>query len=166
MDHADYGDAYLAGILAQVRTIAIVGASPSWNRPSYFAMKYLQDKGYRTVPVNPRAAGETILGELCYAELRDVPQPVDMVQVFRKSEEAGPIAEDAIAIGAKVLWLQLGVYNGAAAERAEAAGLQVVMNRCPKIEYMRLYGEIGRQGVNSNVITSKRRPVKPAKRLM
>ena len=166
MDHADYGDAYLAGILGQVRTIAIVGASPSWNRPSYFAMKYLQDKGYRTVPVNPRAAGETILGELCYAELRDVPQPVDMVQVFRKSEEAGPIAEDAIAIGAKVLWLQLGVYNGAAAERAEAAGLQVVMNRCPKIEYMRLYGEIGRQGVNSNVITSKRRPVKPAKRLM
>jgi O-acetylhomoserine (thiol)-lyase len=166
MNHGGYADSYLAGILSRVKTIAIVGASPNWNRPSYFAMKYLQDKGFRTIPVNPRAAGEAILGERCYGSLREIPDPVDMVQVFRKSEEAGPLADEAIAIGAKVLWLQLGVYNEAAAERAEAAGLQVIMNRCPKIEYMRLYGEIGRQGVNSNVITSKRRPVKAAKRLM
>jgi predicted CoA-binding protein len=166
MDHSGYSDAYIAAILSRVKTIAIVGASPSWNRPSYFAMKYLQDKGFRTIPVNPRAVGETILGETCYASLRDIPDPVDMVQVFRKSEDAGPIADETIEIGARVLWLQLGVYNEAAAERAEAAGLQVVMNRCPKIEYMRLYGEIGRQGVNSNVITNKKRPVKAAKRLM
>ena len=166
MEHSGYSDAYIAAILSRLKTIAIVGASPSWNRPSYFAMKYLQDKGFRTIPVNPRAVGETILGEMCYASLRDIPDPVDMVQVFRKSEDAGPIADEAIEIGARVLWLQLGVYNEAAAERAEAAGLQVVMNRCPKIEYMRLYGEIGRQGVNSNVITNKKRPVKAAKRLM
>ncbi len=156
MDHRDYANAYLSEILSGVKTIAVVGASPNWNRPSYFAMKYLQDKGYRTIPVNPRAAGETILGETCYPSLRDIPEPVDMVQVFRRSEEAGPIADEAIAKGARVLWLQIGVYNEAAGERAEAAGLQVVMNRCPKIEYGRLSGEIGWQGINSRILSVKK----------
>ena len=134
----------------------MVGASPHWNRPSYFAMKYLQDKGFRVIPVNPRAAGETILGEKVYADLKEVPDKVDMVDVFRNSDAAGPIVDDAIAIGAKVVWMQLGVRNDEAAARAEAAGLQVVMNRCPKIEYSRLHSELAWSGVNTGIISSKR----------
>lgn len=156
VDHDVYTDDYLRGILRRVRTIAMVGASPNWNRPSYFAMKYLQHKGYRVIPVNPTAAGQTILGERVYASLKDIPEPVDMVDVFRNSEAAGPITDDAIAIGAKVLWMQLGVRNDAACHRAEAAGLQVVMNRCPKIEYGRLNGELSWSGINSGIISAKR----------
>lgn len=156
VDHEAYTDDYLRGILRRVRTIAMVGASPNWNRPSYFAMKYLQHKGYRVIPVNPTAAGQAILGEKVYASLKDIPEPVDMVDVFRSSAAAGPITDDAIAIGAKVVWMQLGVRNDEACRRAEAAGLTVVMNRCPKIEYGRLHGELSWSGINSGIISAKR----------
>jgi len=156
MNHDSYDDDYIRGILREVNVIAMVGASPNWNRPSYFAMKYLQAKGYRVIPVNPREAGKEILGETVYAELTDLPVKVDMVDCFRNSEAIPPIAEQAIAIGAKVLWMQLGVRNDAAAARAEAAGLRVVMNRCPKIEFGRLSLEIGWMGVNTRVISARR----------
>ncbi|HYM31918.1 MAG TPA: CoA-binding protein [Candidatus Cybelea sp.] len=156
MNHDNYSNDYILGILRSCKTIAMVGSSTHWNRPSYFAMKYLQDKGFRIIPVNPTAAGETILGEKVYASLRDIPDKVDMVDCFRNSEAIPPIADDAIAIGAKVLWMQLGVRNDAAAKKAEKAGLKVVMNRCPKIEYGRLSGEISWMGVNTRVISSKR----------
>ncbi len=156
IDHDAYDDGYIRDILKTVRVIAMVGASPNWNRPSYFAMKYLQHKGYRVIPVNPAAAGQTILGEHCYATLGEVPIDVDMVDVFRNSEAAGPITDEAIAKGARVVWMQLGVRNDAAAQRAEAAGLKVVMNRCPKIEFGRLSGELSWGGINSGIISSKR----------
>ena len=154
--HDSYADGLIRAILRRVRTIAMVGASARWNRPSYFAMKYLQEKGYRVVPVNPREAGGSILGETAYADLADIPDPVDMVQVFRCADAMMPIAEQAVAIGAKVLWMQLGVRNDGAAALAERAGLRVVMNRCPKIEYGRLSGEIGWLGVNTRVVSSRR----------
>ena len=137
VDHDAYPDLFLRGILGRVKTIALVGASPNWIRPSYFAMTYLQSKGYRVVPVNPRAAGQEILGETAYASLADVPFAVDMVQVFRTSEAAYDSTAEAIEIGAKVVWMQIGVRNDDAARLAEAAGLKVVMNRCPKIELFR-----------------------------
>jgi uncharacterized protein len=157
MNHDSYTDATLRDILRGVRTIAMVGASPHWNRPSYFVMKYLQDKGYRVIPVNPQAAGQKILGERCYADLADVPEAIDMVDIFRRSDAVGPIVDEAIAKGAKVVWMQIGVRNDEAASRAEAAGLKVVMNRCPKIEYSRLNGELAWSGVNTGIISSKRR---------
>ncbi len=157
MNHDSYSDDYLRGILNSVRTIAMVGASEHWNRPSYFAMKYLQDKGYRVVPVNPQAKGETILGEKVYNDLTQVPDRIDMVDIFRRSDAVPPIVDQAIAKDAKVVWMQLGVRNDAAADKAEAAGLKVVMNRCPKIEYSRLHGELAWSGVNTGIISSKRR---------
>lgn len=157
MDHSAYDNSYILGILRSCKTIAMVGASANWNRPSFFAMKYLQEKGFRVIPVNPGAAGQEILGENVYASLKEIPDKVDMVDCFRNAEAIPAIAEDAIAIGAKVLWMQLGIRNEAAAARAEAAGLKVVMDRCPKIEYGRLSGEIGWMGVNTHVISSKRR---------
>lgn len=159
MNHDQYEDAYVRSILAKVKTIAMVGASPNWNRPSYFAMKYLQGKGYRVIPVNPTVAGQEILGEKVYASVRDIPEKIDMVDIFRAPEAAGPIVEEAIAVGAKVVWMQIGVRNDAAAARAEAAGLEVVMNRCPKIEFARLNAELGWHGFNSGVISAKRRKV-------
>lgn len=166
MDHGSYTDLYLSEVLGSVRTIAVVGASANWNRPSYFVMKYLGTKGYRMVPVNPGIAGQEVLGEAAYASLADIPFPVDMVDIFRNSEAAGPITDEAIRIGAKVVWMQIGVRNDAAAARAEAAGLRVVMDRCPKIEWSRLNGELSWGGLNSNVITNKRRPVKAVRKLM
>ncbi len=144
----------LRRILKQSRIIAVVGLSADWWRPSYFAAKYMQEHGYRVIPVNP--SYQQILGEKCYASLRDVPEPVDIVDCFRKSEDIGPIAEDAIAIGAKVLWMQLGVIHHAAAGKARAAGLEVVMDRCVKIEHARLFGGLNWVGVNTKVISSKR----------
>jgi len=155
LDAIPYSDAEIGRILSTVRTIALVGASANWNRPSYFVMKYLQAKGYRVIPVNPGLAGKTLLGETVFASLRDVPEPVDMADIFRPSAEVAPIVEDAIAIGAKVVWMQLGIRNDAAARRAESAGLQVIMNRCPKIEFGRLGGELSRSGVNSGIIRNQ-----------
>ena len=159
-----YDDALLRRILTNAKTIAMVGASPNWVRPSNFAMKYLQRKGYRVIPVNPGHAGKDILGDTTYACLRDIPDKFDMVDVFRTSDAAGAIADETIEVaadkGAQVLWMQLGVRDDAAAERAAAAGLTVVMNRCPKIEYGRLFGELGWSGINTGIISSKRRKPK------
>jgi len=157
MDHERYDDSYLRGILREVKTIAMVGASPNWNRPSYFAMTYLQGKGYRVIPVNPGVAGQQILNETVHARLADVPQPVDMVDIFRNSEAAAGIVDEALALPVrpKVIWMQLGVRNDAAAAKAEAAGIRVVMNRCPKIEWARLNGELSWMGTSSRVISSK-----------
>jgi O-acetylhomoserine (thiol)-lyase len=155
LDPIPYSDAKLRDILSSVHTIALVGASSNWNRPSYFVMKYLQGKGYRVIPVNPGTAGKDLLGERIYANLRDIPDAIDMVEVFRNSESVGPIMDDAIAIGAKVVWMQLGVRNDAAAAKGEAAGLDVIMNRCPKIEFGRLGGELSWSGVNSGIIRNR-----------
>lgn len=144
----------LRRILRESRTLAIVGLSANWYRPSYFAAKYMQEHGYRVIPVNPMYA--EVLGEKCYKSLRDIPGKVDLVDCFRKSEEIPSLAADAIAIGAKVLWMQLGIHNAAARARAEAAGLEVVENRCVKIEHARLFGGLGWAGVNTKVISAKR----------
>jgi O-acetylhomoserine (thiol)-lyase len=157
-----YSDAQIRAILERVRTIAMVGASSNWNRPSYFVMKYLQGKGYRVVPVNPGIAGQTLLGEKVYATLRDIPEKIDMVDVFRAARETPAIVEDAIAIGAPVVWMQLGIRNDEAAATAEAAGIEVIMNRCPKIEFGRLGGELSWSGVNSGIIQNRApRPPRP-----
>lgn len=165
-DHDHYSDAFLKDVLARVRSIAVVGASDDPVRASYFVMKYLKEKGFRIIPVNPKLAGGTILGEPVHASLTDLPEPADMVDIFRNPAAAAGVTDEAIAHGAKVVWMQLGVRNDEAARRAEAAGLTVVMNRCPKMEYQRLFGEIGRIGVNSNIIVTKKRPVKAVKKLI
>ncbi|MBI1384555.1 MAG: CoA-binding protein [Rhizobiales bacterium] len=156
MSDETYDDDEIRAILASVKRIAIVGASGNAVRPSYFVLKYLLSKGYEVFPVNPGLAGQEILGRKVYATLAEVPPPVDMVDIFRNSEAADAITDEAIAIGAKVVWMQLGVSNPAAAARARAAGLTVVMNRCPKIEYARLCGEIAWAGVNPGRISSKK----------
>ncbi len=156
MNHDAYSDAYIRDILATNRTIAMVGASPNPLRPSYFAMKYLKQKGFRLIPVNPGQEGNTILGERVYASLAAIEEKVDIVDIFRNSEAALGITQEAIAIGARVVWMQLGVRNDEAARLAEEADLQVVMNRCPKIEYGRLSGELSWAGVNSRTLSSKR----------
>ena len=163
LDPIAYSDAKLRDILSTVRTIAMVGASSNWNRPSFFVMKYLQGKGYRVIPVNPGTAGKEQLGEKIYASLRDIPDKIDMVDVFRASDQVGPVVDDAIAIGAKIVWMQLGVRNDAAGAKAEAAGLDVVMNRCPKIEFGRLGGELSWSGVNTGIIRN-RAPEPPTNR--
>lgn len=144
----------LRRILRNARTLAVVGLSANWYRPSYFAAKYMQEHGYRVIPVNP--AYDSVLGEKCYKSLRDIPEAVDIVDCFRKSAEIPALAEDAIAIGAKVLWMQLGVENEEARRRAETAGLQVIENRCVKIEHARLFGGLGWAGVDTGVISAKR----------
>ena len=160
MNHDSYPDTYFASILGEAKTIAMVGASAGTNRPSYFAMKYLLGKGYDVIPVNPTLVGQEIQGRKVYASLSDVPGPVDIVDIFRNSTAALEIVREAIALkdklGIKVIWMQLGVRNDQAAVEAQAAGLKVVMNRCPKIEYGRLSGEIGWAGVNAGALSSKR----------
>src|SRR5215469_7606775 len=158
-----YSDQKIRRILETARTIAMVGASSNWNRPSYFVMKYLQGKGYRVIPVNPGITGQQLLGETVYASLRDIPERVDMVDVFRAARETPAIVEDAIAIGAPVVWMQLGIRNDEAAAKAEAAGIEVIMNRCPKIEFGRLGGELSWSGVNSGIIQN-RAPQPPRQR--
>ena len=144
----------LRRILSENRVIAVVGLSADWFRPSYFAAKYMQEHGYTVIPVNPKYP--EILGEKCYKSLRDVPRKIDIVDVFRKPQDVMPIAEDAIAIGARVLWQQIGVKNEAAAAKAQAAGLDTVMDRCMKIEHGRLFGGLNWVGVNTKVISAKR----------
>ena len=144
----------LRRILRTARTIAVVGLSAQWHRPSYFAAKYMQEHGYRVIPVNPMY--DSILGEKCYKSLADIPEKVDIVDCFRKSAEIPALADEAIAIGARVLWMQLGVENPAARSKAEAAGLEVVENRCVKIEHGRFFGGLGWAGVNTRVISAKR----------
>jgi predicted CoA-binding protein len=158
MDHAAYPDAYIRDILTSVKRIALVGASANEARPSYIVMKYLMERGYELLPVNPGLAGQTLLGQPVYGALKDIPGPIDMVEIFRNSEAAGPITDEALARDPppKVIWMQLSVRNDVAAARAEAAGVTVVMDRCPKIEFGRLSGEIGWQGINSRVLSSKK----------
>lgn len=161
MKHDSYSDGYIRGILNTVKTIAMVGISPKDNRPSYFAFKYLLERGYNMIPVNPGQAGNEILGRKVYARLADVPEPVDMVDVFRGAQYAPQIVAEALALSPRpqVIWMQLGVRNDEAAAMAEAGGLKVVMNRCPKIEYGRLSSEISWMGVNSRTLTAKRAQV-------
>jgi predicted CoA-binding protein len=158
MNHDNYPDSYIRGILNTVKTIAMVGISPKDVRPSYFAFKYLLERGYRMIPVNPGQVGGDILGQPVYGKLADIPEPVDMVDVFRAPQFALAVVEETLALERRpqVIWMQLGIRNEAAAALAEANGLKVVMDRCPKIEYGRLSSEIGWMGVNTRVLTSKR----------
>jgi uncharacterized protein len=158
VNHDSYPDSYIRAILNTVKTIAMVGASDKQNRPSYFAFKYLLERGYRMIPINPGRAGKELLGCPNYARLVDVPEPVDMVDIFRSAEYALPIVEEALALRPhpQVIWMQLGVRNDEAAALAEAKGLKVVMNRCPKIEYGRLSSEISWMGVNTRTISSRK----------
>ena len=158
MTHDNYDDNYIRGILNTVKTIAMVGASEKDNRPSYFAFKYLHERGYNMIPVNPGQAGHEMLGRKVYARLADIPEPLDMVDIFRASQYAVPIVQEALALNPRprVIWMQLGVRNDEAARLAEDAGLKVVMNRCPKIEYGRISSEIAWMGVNTRTLSAKR----------
>src|SRR6202049_4787521 len=161
MDHDSYPDSYIRGILNTVKTIAMVGISPKDVRPSYFAFKYLLERGYRMIPVNPGLAGAELLGRRAFATLADIDEPVDMVDIFRPAQYALPIVEQALRRKGRprVVWMQLGIRNDEAARLAEANGMKVVMNRCPKIEYGRLSSEISWMGVNSRTLSSKRAPM-------
>ncbi len=158
MNHDNYDDSYIRGILNTVKTIAMVGVSANTSRPSYFAFKYLLERGYRMIPVNPGLAGQELLGQKVYAKLADIPEPVDMVDIFRAQQYALPIVQEALALAPRpqVIWMQLGIRNDEAATLAEENGLKVVMNRCPKIEYGRLSSEIAWMGVNTRTITAKK----------
>ncbi|HEY0219703.1 MAG TPA: CoA-binding protein [Afipia sp.] len=161
MDHNSYNDTYIRGILTSVKTVAMVGASPVNVRPSYFVFKYLAERGYDMIPVNPGQVGKTLIGKPFVASLRDIGRPIDMVDIFRNSDRVMAVVDEVLSLPVlpKVIWMQLGVRNDAAAAKAEAAGIKVVMNRCPKIEYGRLTSEIQWMGVNSRTLSSKRAPV-------
>jgi predicted CoA-binding protein len=158
MDHETYDDSYIRGILNTVKTIAMVGVSANTSRPSYFAFKYLLERGYRMIPVNPALGGQELLGRKVYAGLSEIPEPVDMVDVFRAPRYALAIVQEALALSPRpqVIWMQLGIRNDEAAKLAEASGLKVVMNRCPKIEYGRLSSEIAWMGVNTRTLTARK----------
>ncbi|MEI9410256.1 CoA-binding protein [Mesorhizobium salmacidum] len=158
MNHDSYDNTYIGGILNAVKTVAMVGASANDVRPSYFVLKYLLAKGFSVFPINPGQAGKEILGRMTYARLADIPEPIDMVDIFRNAAAVPGIVDEVLALDPlpKVIWMQLGVRHDEAAARAEAAGIKVVMNRCPKIEYGKLSGEIGWTGVNSGVLSSKK----------
>jgi hypothetical protein len=161
MNHDAYPDSYIRGVLNTMKTIAMIGASEKENRPSYFAFKYLLEHGYHMIPVNPGHAGETMLGQKIYARLSDIPEPIDMVDIFRASQYALPIVQEALSLTPRpqVIWMQLGIRNDEAAALAEANGMKVVMNRCPKIEYGRLSSEIAWIGVNTRTLSSKKPPL-------
>jgi predicted CoA-binding protein len=161
MNHDSYSDTYIREIMNSVKSIAMIGASPQNIRPSYFAFKYLAERGYDMIPVNPGQVGKSLLGKPFVASLRDIGRPIDMVDIFRNASFAMPLVEEALTLDPlpKVVWMQLGVRDDAAAAKAEAAGLKVVMNRCPKIEYGRLSSEISWMGVNSRILSSKRAPM-------
>lgn len=161
MNHDNYDDNYIRGILNGVKSIAMVGASPVNVRPSYFAFKYLAQRGYDMIPVNPGHVGKALLGKPFVAALADIGRPVDMIDIFRNSSHIMPVVEEALELPTppKVIWMQLGARDDAAAAKAEAAGIKVVMNRCPKIEYGRLSSEIAWMGVNSRTISAKRAPM-------
>jgi len=167
MNHNLYPDSYIRGILNTVKTIAMVGASEKENRPSYFAFKYLLERGYTMIPVNPGHAGEQMLGQPIYARLADIPVPVDMIDIFRASQYALPVVQEALTLNPRpqAIWMQLGVRNDEAAALAEANGMKVVMNRCPKIEYGRLSSEIAWMGVNTRTISSKKGTVGGVQRM-
>ena len=158
MDHDNYSDTYIRGILNTVKTIAMVGVSANTSRPSYFAFKYLMERGYRMIPINPGLVGQELLGQKVYGRLADIPLPVDMVDIFRAARYAPDIVREALALKPRpqVIWMQLGIRNDEAAELAEGNGLKVVMNRCPKIEYGRLSSEIAWMGVNTRTITARK----------
>jgi uncharacterized protein len=158
MDHDAYDDSYIRGILNTVKTIAMVGVSANTSRPSYFAFKYLLERGYQMIPVNPALGGQELLGRKVYGRLSDIPEPVDMVDIFRAPRYAVAIVEEALALSPRpqVIWMQLGIRNDEAAKLAEASGLKVVMNRCPKIEYGRLSSEIAWMGVNTRTLTARK----------
>lgn len=158
VNHDSYDDALIRRILREVKTIALVGASANEARPSWIVTKYLLDRGYEVIPVNPGLAGQTLLGKTVYGSLKAIPGPIDMVEIFRNSEAAGPITDEALSLDPlpKMIWMQLSVRNDEAAAKAEAKGLTVIMNRCPKIEYGRLSGEIGWQGINSRILSAKK----------
>ncbi len=167
MDHNSYSDTYIRGILNTVKTIAMVGASEKDVRPSYFAFKYLLERGYRMIPINPGHAGDIMLGQRFYAHLSDVPEPVDMVDIFRASEYALAIVREALTLKPRpqVIWMQLGIRNDEAAALAESNGMKVVMNRCPKIEYGRLSSEIAWLGVNTRTISAKKATIGGVQRM-
>jgi predicted CoA-binding protein len=167
MNHDAYPDSYIRGILNTVKTIAMVGASEKNNRPSYFAFKYLLERGYHMIPVNPGHAGETMLGQKIYAQLSDIPEPIDMVDIFRASKYALPIVQEALSLKPRpqVIWMQLGIRNDEAVALAETNGMKVVMNRCPKIEYGRLSSEIAWIGVNTRTLSSKKPPMSGLQRM-
>jgi uncharacterized protein len=161
MNHDNYSDDYIRNVLRDVKTIAMIGASANTVRPSYFVLKYLRERGYDVIPVNPGQAGKPILGTTFVAEIADIKQPIDMVDVFRASDQVMGVVDEVLKLKPlpKYLWTQLGIRNDAAASRLEAAGIKVVMNRCPKIEYGRLSSEIAWMGVNSRTLSSKRAPM-------
>ena len=158
MNHDTYPDSYVSGILNTVKSIAMVGISPKESRPSYFAFKYLLERGYHMIPINPGHAGKAMLGQRIYAKLADIPEPVDMVDIFRAAPYALPIVQEALALKPRpqVIWMQLGIRNDEAAAVAEANGMKVVMNWCPKIEYGRLSCELGWTGVNSRILSARK----------
>lgn len=167
MNHDAYPADYIRGILQEVKTVALVGASNNAVRPSFLVMKYLLDKGYAVIPVNPGLAGQQILGQTVYAALKDIPVKIDMVDIFRNSDAAGPITDEALELKPKpgVIWMQLSVRDDAAAARAEAAGVQVVMNRCPKMEYGKLSGEWAWVGGNPGLVSSRRQSLHESGRM-
>lgn len=167
INHDSYPDTYIRGILNTVKTIAMVGASEKENRPSYFAFKYLLERGYKMIPVNPGHAGEQMLGQRIYARLSDISEAVDMVDIFRTSQYALPVVQEALALNPRpqVVWMQLGIRNDEAAALAEANGMKVVMNRCPKIEYGRLSSEIAWMGVNTRTISSRKATIGGVQRM-
>ena len=157
----DYSDSVISSVLYKTKTIAMIGLSSSWNRPSYFVAKYLIDRGYKIYPINPKEAGKKILGQKVYSNITEIKDKIDMVDVFRKSSDIDKIIEDILACNPQFIWLQIGVINNKLAKVAANKNIPIIMNRCPKIEYSRLSGELGWGGINSGNIVNKRRIIKP-----